>query len=579
MRAAVAWAALLWALEAHSGSYTWSGALGAGASRSDSWSTGGPHVSIPSWDWAADLGLGGVPFRPGLLQFLANGQYRSLWVGYPDGSNSTRGLGYGLTLSLLRDSLLPISFSASRLLSRFVTDGATQRTGSTLVTTEAGNVSFRKAGYPSLWLQVSRTDLDNESFNAEHTKTGNTTLSAAVAHSAPRQEFSASYDTGWNDGSWPETNYRSHSVQAQSLTAIADELHLRLNERYFLRLPTVDAPTNPRYDDNDFGAGLQWRPGRRLNGGLDYSYRHLLINAPVTGELERLDHALRETVAYHWTNDLTVNGNASEQTATERRDGQSLSGNAFVGGAGANWRHLFGSGLELSAGGGGTVGVARAINAEEQLAYGAAGSAGLSAIGTRARGTASYSVAYQRNTSGLTGYSLNQQINLTGDLLLGSTLFQATALFSGVRQDSPLLGVFLGRSISASLGATWKSYNVNLSGGQSDGVAGPLAQPSVTDGLFLPANFNTRVRFLTLSTVVGIPRTRILVTALARALALEGPDRPPRHENSALLSVGYTIGATLFSLDERFSTGGAGGLWQTGNLVTLRVTRSFGGSL
>ena len=579
MRAAAAAAALLFAFEARAGSYSWSGALGAGASRGDNWSTDAPRLTLYAWDWEADLGFAAVPFRPGLVQVIANGQYRSLWAGDPDGTNSSHGLTYGLGAALLGDSIVPISFAASRSLSRFSSSATTDRTGSTLTTTENANIALRKAGFPSLWLQVTRTDLDNQSFAADRTTAGNTTLSAGISHSTPRQEFSASYDTGWNQGSWAETNFRSHSVQAQSSTNLSDALRFRVTERYFLRLPTLEAPTNPRYDDNAFGAGVQWRPGERLTSSLDYGYRHLVVTALGADELEQRGHSLRESTSYRVTDDVTLNENAAVQTTTERKDGESASGSSAIGGGGVGWRHHLRPGLELTAGVGGSAGVAWPAGAEAQLAYGGTVSAGVSATSDSARGSVNYSGSYQRNTSGLVGWSLTQQLNLTGDAVFGSTLLRSTVLLSGARREDPLLGVFLSRSILFSLAANWRSYGIQASAGQSDGVSGALSEPGVADGLFLPANFNTRVRYGTLSASLNVPFTKITVSALARTLSTEGPDRPIRHENSASLSLGYSIGASMISLDERISTGGSAGIWQTGNSIQLRAVRSFGGPL
>ena len=574
MRRAAALALLLLAGAARAGPYTWSGGLGAGASRSDAWSTGGPHLLFPTWDWNADLALGGVPFRPGLLQFLTTAQYRWLWAGAPDGSNRTHGLSYAASVALFSDFTLPISLNASRSTSEFLSSGEVQRTGTTHTVTEGGTVVFRKIGLPTLRLSLTRSDLDNEAFGAPPTRTGSTALSLSASHSTPRQEFSVGYDTAWSDGTYAETNYRSHALQAQASTEITDSLRFRLSERYLLRLPTLNSPTSPRFDDNGFGAGLQWRPGARLTSGLAYSFRHLLVKAPDTADLEQAGQGLQETTSYRFSEDVTVNGSAGAQTTTERRGAESRTGSSATGGGGFSWRQRLRPGLEVSAGGGGSVGVAKPMQDKAQVAYGMNASAGISANWERTAASANYSGSYQNSLNGLSGSSLTQQLNLTGDALLASTLLRGVLLLSGARHEAPFLGVSLSRSASLSVTALWRTYSAQLSAGQGEGVSDSLG---ISDGLFIPASYNTRTRYATVSTGFPLPRTRVVLSLLLRTLSTEAPERPIRHEQGESFSAGYTLGATTFSLEQRFSTGGSGGVWQTGNLVMIRISRSFGG--
>ena len=575
MKRAFAVVLLLIANAAGADSYTWTGGLGGGASRSDSWSTNAPHLISPAWDWNADLSFGGVPFRPGLVQFLTTAQYRSLWVGYPGSSNRSHDLSYAINTSLLSDFALPISLAASRTTSHFLSNAEIQRTGTTHTSTESGTVVFRKLRYPTLRLALTRTDLDNESFGAPVTRGGSTALSASASHSTPRQDFSASYDTAWNDGTYAETNYRSHALQAQASTAIADSLRFRLSERYLLRLPTVVSPTNLRFDDSSFGAGLQWRPGARLVSGLDYSFRHLIVRAPERADIEQLGHGLQETTSYSWSDDVTVSGSAGAQTTTERRGGESRSGNSATGGGGLSWRRRLRPGLEINAGGGGSLGVAKQAQQPIQAAYGANVSAGVTADWESTRASANYTGSYQNSTSGLAGSSFTQQLNLTGDTVWNSTILRAVLLASGARRQDPLIGVSLNRSLSLSLTALWSAYNAQLTAGQSEGVSGAAG---ISDGLFIPTSFNTRIRYATLSTGFTIPRTRVVLSALLRTLSTEAPGQAIRHEQGESFTVGYNIGATTVSFEQRFSTGGAGGTRQTGNLMMVRISRSFGGA-
>ncbi|HUJ25089.1 MAG TPA: hypothetical protein VLW85_03665 [Myxococcales bacterium] len=577
MRRAAATCALLVAGAARA-DFTVSGGLGAGATRSDSWSTGAPVFSQPGWDWNADLAVGGSPLAPGLMQFLATGQYRSLWAGYPDGSNSTRGLGYGLNLSLLSATPLPVTLSATRALGQFSTDTTVERTGSTLATAETGAVVLRAAGYPNLRASLTRTDFDNESFGAPRTTAGSTLLSLGASHSNAGQELSASYDTSWNDGTYAETNYRSHALQALANTTIADGLVFRLADRYFLRLPTQDLPGNPRYDDNTFDAGLQWRPGQRLTSGVDYGFHTLLITAPGTPDLQQQAHIVRANAAYQASEELTLYGLGSVQSTAERQDGISGDGESALAGGGINWRHPVSPAVEVLAGGSATAGAAKSMDTEVQPAYGAGATLGVNAAGETTRGSATYNGAYEHSTTGLSGWSLTNQLNLSGDWAVGATLLRATALLSDSRREDLLLGSYRNRAATLTLTASWGSYGLQAVAGQTDGASQALAEPGAT-GLILPTSYNTRTRYATLFGGLRIPGTRVVLTALARTLSTEAPGVPIRHENGGDFTASYAVGAMTFSLEERFTTGGSGGLWSSGNIVMVRAMRTFGGRL
>jgi len=565
--------ALLLAASPALADYSLTGSLATGGSRTDAW--GGPlHQDFSDWNWEVDAALAGTPFRPGLLQFLAGARYRSLDSYYPEGTSRSGDLGFHLQLSAFGDSPLPVSLSAARETRDFLTDSSTRQTGSTLAQSYAGTAVLGVQGYPSLRVAAFRTDLENHSLGGDLVTSSSTALSVGVAHSAPGQTYSASYDSSWNSGTYAETNYRSHYVNLAATASVSGDLQFRVSERYYLRLPTVDAALNPRFDDNALTAGFQWRPGSATSANLDYSYRRALVETTGAAQMDQLTQGVQQATQQRLGEDWTGIGSAGVTYTRERLGGASISGTGEEVGGALEWRHGFGSAFNLNIAGGGSIGATEPSTGGTLASYGGHGSAGVSLRGQSLQGDADYSATYQKNAGGLPGWSLLQTVSATLAAALGDAVLHGNARFAGGRREDPLLGSYLSRTMSATLGATYRRYDLQLSAGISDGLSEALANP-ISDGLFLPVGYNTHTRFATV-TLSARASNELVVTALARALSSSAPGREDSWEYGAAGVASYSLGAFTVSLEDRYSLGGSGAFSQRGNLVLARISRSFG---
>lgn len=567
--------ALLLGGRAFADGYSLSGSVGGGASRGDSWSSG-EHEGTSALDWSAGLALAGTPFRPGLLQFLVGAQYASLRTYYFESRTRAENLGYRLQVSAFTDSPLSLSLGGARSWSEFTTDGQTQQTGATLATTYTGTAVLRVQEYPSLRLALTRTTLDNRMLGGEEAKSTSTVLSAGAAHSTRTQDYAATYDTSWNSGTWAETNYRSHAASFAANLGLTDTLHFRLLENYYLRLPTLSSPINPRYDNNVVGTGLQWLPNPRLNASLNYSYDHVLVTAPGAPTIEQVNHGAGVADTYLLTPDLTMQNSATFVSTLEAQGDRSASGAAETVGSGLNWRHRLRPTLQLGLGGAASVGVAEPSGLAARLAYGLGGTAALTYANARWDGSASYSAAFAQAQLGLDGWTLSQTLLLTGETTWRASLLRALLSATGERRQDPLLGAFMSRSVNASVSSTWMRSSAQLGFGLSDGLSASLQSPNLSDGLFLPAGYNTHTVFGALTGTTTFDDGHLLFTGLLRTMATTAPGRGTIYEHGLGLTAAYSVGLFTFSLDDRVSTGGFGGLHQTANLVMLRATRTFG---
>ncbi|MEK6606509.1 MAG: hypothetical protein AABZ30_02505 [Myxococcota bacterium] len=556
-----------------------------GEARSDSWSDGG-HGTQNTWDWGADLALSGTPFRPGLLEWLAAADYHTLRTSYYPGFERADAWGLRAHTSLFGRSPVPVTLGASRNWTDFLAEtGNVTRVGRTLGHTYAGTVGLLLEGYPALRALGSRNDYRNVSLDGSEAEGDSETLSLGLAHAMSRHSLQIDYDTAWSRGTYAETNYRGHFLNAQATAAPSDNVRFRLNERYYLRDPTVAAWTNPRYEDNTFGAGVQWLPRPQLTTSFDYGYRQLIVQtpeapdpslvpAPETPDRQSLAHSLGSSAYYQASPHYATYGNVALTYAVDRVGDEERRAAGQSLGAGQNWQRAYGP-TTISAGGGANVGVVEESGGEARPSWGVNATTGLGHARERARGSATYAGSFTTGGTVAEGWTLAQQVQLTGERWLETnTWLHALLTVVGLRREDEFLGTYVNRSLMATLGADWSRYTANLTGGFTDTLASALAEP-VSDGLLLPFEYNTRTWFLTAVATQAYLGGWLHFTEVARTLRIASPGRPDQYEHGGQLTASYRIGAFDLSLDERLSTGGTGDVRQTVNLVMVRLSRSF----
>jgi hypothetical protein len=552
------------------------GSLGGGYGRTDAWSPA-THSDLNEFDWEASLAASGSFFRPGMLQWLIGGEYRGARTLYFKSTSALDGLAYHGQLSLLTSTVVPVTFKLGRSWTQF-SDNEKAGFGSTLVTTEGGTAALRFAQLPTLRFGVTRTDVENHSFGAGLSKSDTTALDVSASQSLANFQYQLAYDTSWNGGTYDETNYHSHAIDAEASSALNDQVRFHFFDRYYLRDPTRDAATNPRYDDNALGTGVQWRPSSRTTVSFEYGFRHVQVEVAGTPNSEQLEHSLSNSTYRRLTPELSLLGNAAVAYSLERVGPRSLGTVTESAGAGLTWKREIWKWLSLDLSVGGTAGAAERSAQPAAFLWGATWNGGTTARWTSARAGLYYSGSYQSSASA-GGEAIDQRLVAQGEGIAGRAYLNGQVNLNQTQREDPLLGLFRSRAATASFGATVTRFSSKLSAGLAEGLSDPLRSPDIHSGLLLPASFNTKTRFANLTISTGADKGRLQITGVARTMALETPGRPLQYEHGLGLTATYTIGAFQISLEDQFSVGGAGPVWERGNRVMLRVVRNLGFNL
>lgn len=546
------------------------GSVGAGYVLSSRWSeTGDSESSL--LDFNADLNVHS-PLFPGLLDFDGNAHYLGA-RGYGDSPGRSDAWGYRLTLSAMRESDHPVQLSASRDYTEFSAGGS--QTGTTVTTAYTAAADLHPMTAPGLTAVLRRVETENRSFGSPVGRFETTGLTLLAYQSVPDLWYRLQYDTSWNSGTFAESNYAGHDVVASAEMAVTPSVSLQMSGAYSLRGPTTASPLNPRYDGQSLAAGVAWTSSATSSAGFAYSYGNSVTT--VVGETPRSvsSHSLSASHSRHLGEGWTVSGgasaNASEIEAPGGRQhstGESLS-------ASANWTRAYGK-LSLRFSGSASAGGVQSPGRAAQGAWGGglSGGAGTSFGSWSASG--SYAASYGSNLGGFGSSSFTQSLSFgaAGPSILRGFL-TANLTLSSRRSDREILGTTGGRSINLHATSTWGVTHLTLQAALSDGLSQALKGSVAGDGLFLPLDYNTHSRSVSLQASTAT-RSALTVSGIARYLEIESPGQGTRWETALGVRLGYPLGAFTFHLEDTLSnTGGPNGS-ATGNVVFVRVTRGFG---
>lgn len=569
IRRALALALLAPAL-ARAGDYQLSGSVDAGYGRTDAWA-GGRTSASPTWDFGGQLSLGAAPIRPDLLQLAASGSYRKLQSSYLESRTTADNFGYAASAALLQG--FPVSFNlfASRAWSDFNAVAETRQTGSSLSRTEGATAVLHFPRAPTIRATLQRTAFDNIGLGGQETTGESTRLSLGGSHNLENHSYSASYDTAWSEGTFAETNYRNHYFNFQGSALATRSLEVRLTENYYLRRPTVEAPTNPRYDDNNLNVTAFWRPSQTVGGTLGYAFRHTFFEAQGVVSQDSSANIVSLGGNYAWSQDWTFNATASLERGQDRLGAETRDTEGEAVGAGARWQRAFGD-YTWNASADGSVGSTRALG-QDLFAYGLGAGAG---VNTSLAGWASglsLSTSFSSNLLGQAGWSVRNAVSGQTEtrLSLGIGLRGRLQVIDA-RQHSEFLGDSSNQTALLQVGASYRAHFAELSVGQTNGSAQNLVDPALNPNL--PARFNTRSSFATL-TGSSLLTPSLGVQALARYLSTTSPGGLHTWETAFNLRLLYRIGLFDLSAEDRYSVGGSGSVSRV-NVFLVRATRSFG---
>ncbi len=566
-----------------------SATAGLGLGRWDTWSAD-THTATTLPDWQLAANLSGQPFRPGLLDWQAGASYMGL-RDYEPGMNSSRsGWSYRLSSALLSYSNFPITLAASRTTNSFATDTTSAQSGSPVTqtgTTETSQFTssmiLRAPLLPTLRLQGSWVDSTNTPIGGTSTNLDTKIVNAGLSQSVGNQTYSVDYASTWNSGNYTLNNYRSDYLNAQFSTTPRPDVTIRFRDYYALRTPTNNADLNPRYDDNMVSAGVVYRPAQRWTSSLDYNFHHALVSATGVGaqNVEQTDQGLAETTSFRYRPNLQLFATASAGYTTEQLQDTSMRGGNQNLGAGANWQYSRGRTTLLTSGSGQLAGL-ETSGQPFTLGYGLGGSEGVSHARGRMNMGLTYTIAYADNAAGVGGSTLTQSVYGSADGIVGRSMQLRSILnYTQTRRDDPLLGEFQNHTLTfiarAALRRLRDFYSVDLTLGESDGAAGAVAVASgMPSTSLLSSTYNTRSKFVTLQATQTLLRGKLAIVEVGRLMSVEMPQQPSQEEESAWITVRYTIGQIFLSAEDRLSLGDSNGTSQVSNLIMLRLSRNFG---
>lgn len=562
-----------------SGDVSVGGSATFGYARQDTAAWNGESASADSYDWGLALSLGGTPFRPGLLSWSALGSYsqeRSVYGGTTAGRD---GLGYGLSLSLLDSNPLGLSFSATRTRAEF-TQGGSAVSGSTVAGLESAGLVLAFPNVPRLTAQLTHTDLTSHGFGGDETTSETLRLRTTAADHVGPLHYAMEYNTGWSSGTFIENNYHDHSLALSGQASMNDTL-VSFSGTYLLRLPTVESPLNPRFDDDALSGAIRWQWNEKLLPSVSYSYARALISAPDTPAREGLSHGLTQSLEYRYRPNLRFTQSLVLSYSEQRVGSDQVQAAAeSLGGAVAWFVPVFpnaASAYTLSLAGGASTGLVQGGGLDRATGYSLNGTAALNRSTGSGSAQAAYSVSWADSLAVGGAQRFAHEIRLDTDTAQWSRLqLRLSLVGQSARQTSPLLGTSASRSISGTASALWDQYNAVLTAGLSEGLAPGMRDLGLADGLVWAPAYDTHQQFA--RALGGARFGRLTLTGTVSWVHSDGLGRPDSQEVGLSAALGYSLGLFTLTLQDSYSTATIAGVSQSGNLFMLRLTRSFGWS-
>jgi hypothetical protein len=471
------------------------GHLGLTYLRTDTWVERAARSTTPSLD--LDLGL----TASGDLQSreLAVWRLEASWRRFEqeaDGqrSNLSNALYFvgRATLFSSRRSPFTLSLDGSRSFTRFSSTGALTVTGDTVIQSYGAVASVRAAGRPTLTLGYRFNDTESTTVGlAPHTRTTHF-LSAATGVGSTSFTLSGSYAGELSDGSFTTDRQDTHRVAVSAIAPLDAGTELFLEEQYLVTRPTSLLAVGALEQESSFFRALGRNSGNFGDRHLmSYSYGRLLSQSAASPLAVSTRQALRyegdllltsPTLFTRWTLDASLNQARSGTTALDS-SGETLGVQLW-------WRRPGDRTLyEVAAGP--QVGFFQSGTAGDSTGYGVSALLRASQPWGDQATALSYRLGWATDLFGTKGSTLRQDLSASvgGGLLDGR--YSASVSAGAFKSSCPVFGDGAGRSISLYLGGTFRDLVLDGSASVEQGMEGSTPRDFVSDGLFIPAPFDT----------------------------------------------------------------------------------------
>jgi hypothetical protein len=571
--AALALAGALAATPAHA--IEWVGRVGAQYTRNDAWSPEAGRLAEPHLDLDIGLDAMGYLSRRDVMTWIGGIEYRRL-SDTRNAVGSTRNvLDYRLRSIFFSDPRSPFSFEVHTARR---TDGtATEsRTGTDLESSTSYGAGARitPSGLP--YAQLGYDHLDQHRTGPAYGPSGRTldTFTADVGHGIPSADWSARYVGSISSGTYATDNYADHRVDLGARAPLAPVLDLNLAATHYLRIPSVSATVNVRQEIDTASALLFHHPENKSSQTGSYSYSHAVQTGPgqadVERSLQRLGYSLQRSLSTEWR--VTVRGDASY--AEDRLGTDILRGTGQSIGAIPLWRRERPDGFfQLSAGP--TLGLLEPDRGPTEIGYGANAGAQVGHSFGVLMTALTYDFAYARNLDATSGWIVTQHVTGTASGRLGSGLLNGQLLLASDRRETALFGPGASRVIDALATYAWHRHELRLQAGLQSGISGTVSGKIASDGLFLPAPYDSQTTYVSTGGTGALTRFAFLYGQL-RYSSTDLPDRPRRAEYEARGAFRFRYGAMQLSLEDRYVISEIPGGQLRINEVFVRAQRGFG---
>lgn len=554
--------------------FDWNGRLGLAYDRIETWS-GPDHTLEPRLRLDGVLGARGYLVEPGVLDWSGNVGYENYRDSYGDTSREIDTLSYGLNLGLLQrpTARASIAGSAYRTRSDYSADAeAAHTTGTTTTDSYAVAAFSAPPGVPRVNAAFSYTDILNSGFDRAQTAETWRTLDLGTQMGQPGLNTSIDYELQSVSGTLAAMNFEAQRVTLLGNVDPAEGIHGSVRALYYLRAPDELGGSNPRFETTMVDGDVQW--GTRQDeamGVLRYRYDRSSATDPSLQLREVVSNGAFLTYERRFALDWRWIGDASASYA-QRRMGEAVQSSAATQAAGLTLEYQR-SATQASLGA--RVGAMELDGGSPELAYGASAQVLENWRSASHLLGLAYTVNYDSNLNAAGGWTVSQALwaelrSAAATLLRYGGRLQA----SGARAGGGVFGGNANRSVVASGSLGYGRADLLLELGSADAVSGALSNP-ISDGLFVPAGFNTHSRFA--STTLGVATDEHLAFRLiAKYTIMSGPATPEQREalvNPALL---YTVGLWTFTLEDRLTQGGVAAFDRRVNELYIRAVRVLG---
>jgi hypothetical protein len=542
-------------LPAPSAALQLNGHFGLSYLRSDTWIERSAQTTSPRLDLDLGLSATGLLMSPEFMAWQLDAAWRRLsQSGDGQRDSVSNSLFFGGRASLFNGARSPVNLSldAARSYTTFSASTSSDVTGETVSSSYGARAGLHADGLPTLGFGYRWNDYQNTIPGlTEHQRTVQF-LDASTSLGASSFSMVASYNGELSAGSWTADQYDTHRAAVTARAPIAPGTELFLEEQYQLTTPaSMSAPGALLLDNNYFRAFASNSGDYGDRQVTSYSYGRLL-SQPAGGVVSlSMRQALRyegdllftaPTFFTRWIVDASLNQARNGPTALDA-SGETLGLQVW-------WRRPTEATL-LEVWAGPIIGFIQSSTVGDSRGHGLSGQARANQPWIGQDTSLVYRLDWADDLYGAVGSSLRQSLSasMSGGLLAGR--YVATASAGSSRTTSPVLGDGASRSLSLLLNATFRDLTLDGNVSLDQGMEGSTPRDFVSDGLFIPAPFDSRT-LQTYGRGTYQLTPGISATGQVRWLSSSSPGRPTLDQTELFVGLQYRYGAFVIALEDRY---------------------------